>query len=292
MFVLMLVFFAGCAERGAEGTSQAVARVDQRELTVHELDYEMARLGITDGPSSQSGREVAISLVERTLLAEKALESEFDRDPAVLYALRSTRDQILAEAYLDRTVVDFPQPTDAQISDYYEANPDLYAQRRGYHFVEMIAGEPVTLDEVRDAIAQQKTMEALVAGLQKRDAVFATREVYATSESISVPVLTTLRQLQPSQMGTVAADDGVHAVELIGVAELPLEFEAANKQIGEMLFAQAQQRAAAAEIERLKAAAKIVWEKPYSDAIIAEMDSTETGAAGKEQIERGLEGLR
>lgn len=289
--VLSLAFFVGCVDRGDEVTSQAFARVNDRELTAHELDYELARLGVVDEATSQPGREVAVSLVERVLLAERAIEMEFDRDPTVVFALRSARDQVLADAYLSRTVTNVAPPSEEERREYYLAHPELFAQRRGYHFVEMIAGEPITADEVRSAIAQHGSMEGLVGWLQQRNAVFATREVYATSESISAELLAALSPMRPSQMASVAVAPGVHAVQLIDAAALPLSFEAVREQIGELLFEQAQQRAAASEIERIKASARISWEAPYSDPFPVDDDGAENSATARKHVERGLEGL-
>ncbi len=282
---------AACGDRVDEATSQAVAQVNDRELTVHELDYELARLGMSDEPTSPAGREVAVSLVERALLAQHAIKMEFDRDPTVVYALRSARDQVLADAYLNRTVNNVTPPSEEQRRDYYAAHPELFAQRRGYHFMEMIAGEPITADEVRSAVAQHGTMDGLVGWLKEKNAVFATREVYAPAELISPAVLAELRELQQSKMALVEATDGVHAVQLIDAVDLPLSYEAVQEQIGELLFAQAQQGAVDSEIERVKASARVAWKGAFSSESHAGDEGADKTATKSKHIERGLEGL-
>ena len=71
-------------------------------------------------------------ITDQELLAQEALEARLDRDAQVSNAIESAKRQILAQAYIERTVISASQPSPEQISRFYEDNPALFKSRRIY----------------------------------------------------------------------------------------------------------------------------------------------------------------
>src|SRR5687767_368011 len=80
--------------KNLKATSQAVARVNGDEITIHQVNYGLARVN-TDEPIDQRlSRRVADQYIDQQLLLQKARESNVQRELAVMQALEETRRQV------------------------------------------------------------------------------------------------------------------------------------------------------------------------------------------------------
>ncbi|MFP5465719.1 MAG: EpsD family peptidyl-prolyl cis-trans isomerase, partial [Gammaproteobacteria bacterium] len=185
----------------ADKAGQAVATVNGADVTVHQLNYLLARLpGAAQAPDPAAlKRQAADQLVTRQLLLERARAQKLDRDPAVMLALEEGRQQLLAQAHLERVMAQAVAPTDDEIRKYYDEQSLKYAQRKQFLMRQVATDNTVPREEL-DAYGQgDVTAEGLVKWLQERGAKVRVSIRTLASEQVPAPILERLQTLKPGR---------------------------------------------------------------------------------------------
>ena len=152
--LLVAVLVAGCGDKKDEAAtaapSQVAAKVNGTELTVHQVNYALQRIPNLDPEQTKAASlQVVRNLVEQEVIAQKALDDKLDRDPAVVQALDAARRQILAEAYMSRKLGTPDEPSDAEVTDYFNQHPELFAKRKIYRLQEISIKAPKDKSRMR-----------------------------------------------------------------------------------------------------------------------------------------------
>lgn len=325
MFVLKKLAFplliaaaltAGCGDKkdeAAEGdkpATQVAAKVNGSELTVHQVNYALQRIpNLSQEQSKAASLQVVKSLVEQELLVQKALEDKLDRDANVVQALDAARRQILAEAYMSRKLGTPAEPTDAEINEYYTAHPELFAQRKLYRLQEVSVKAPADKREaVRAKLAESKTLNDFVAWLKAENIPAQAAQGVKPAEQLPLEILPKLAQVAKGQAMIVNTPDGLLVIVVADTQSQPVSMEQAKPAIAKLLQQQARQKAARAEMDALKAAAKIEYVGEFADAgkeaaapaaadaakpaAQPAADAAPAGDADADAISKGISGLK
>lgn len=108
------LILAACGEHGGGKNGQSIVRVNDDEITVHQVNFQMQRMQVNEKNKDVIAKQVISGLVDRQLLVQEALKTEMDRNPLVMQALEESKMQILAKAYLENKVANVSKPTDAR----------------------------------------------------------------------------------------------------------------------------------------------------------------------------------
>ncbi|WP_116394735.1 SurA N-terminal domain-containing protein [Nitrobacter sp. Nb-311A] len=128
---------AGCSKNGGEQTSapnsQIVAHVGDQVITTQEFANELRLLNIP--PDKQKDHEtvkkVLSEMVTRKYLLQQALTAKLDREPNVLLEILRSREQVLAAAFISRSVSKkFSAISRADIDKYIADNPLRFSGRK------------------------------------------------------------------------------------------------------------------------------------------------------------------
>lgn len=128
---------AGCGSKTPSG--QVVATVGKHEITMRQLEAEMAGVRVTD-PKQERPLEIAAlrNIVGRTILADAARARKLDKSPDFVLSKERAEDVMLAQA-LERQVASSTPATSADDAQkFIDQNPDMFAQRKIF-----------TLDQIR-----------------------------------------------------------------------------------------------------------------------------------------------
>jgi EpsD family peptidyl-prolyl cis-trans isomerase len=163
------MMLAACGKKsdqiGASG-GQVVAHVGDEVVTTQELDNEFrwANIPADKQKDPELIKRVLGELVVRKHLLQQALAAKLDREPSVLLDLLRSREQVLENAYLTRTVAS-KAPGKADVDKYIENNPSKFANRKLLS-VEQI-GFPLgpASQSVIDANKDAKSLDEIDQGL-------------------------------------------------------------------------------------------------------------------------------
>lgn len=127
------VALAGCGKQSDQPApkGQVVARVGEEVVTIQDLENEFRWANVT--PDKQKEPEIVKrvlgELVVRKYLLRQAMAAKLDREPGVLLDLLRSREQILENAYLQRTAA-AKAPGKVDVDRYIANNPAKFAGRK------------------------------------------------------------------------------------------------------------------------------------------------------------------
>ena len=271
--LLIVALVAGCGDKkdGAaeeKKPTQVAAKVNGTELTVSQVNYALQRIPNLDKDQTKAASlQVVRSLVDQELLVQKATEDKLDRDPNVVQALDAARRQIMAEAYMSRKLGTPAEPTDAEVTDYFNKHPELFTQRKIYRLQEISIKAPKDKQEaIRTQLAASKTLNDFGAWLKAENLPVKAAQGVKPAEQLPLEILPQLAKMADGQAMVVNAPDGLTVIVLAGSQAQPVTLEQAKPAISRLLQTQARQKAAKAELDALKAAAKIEYVGEFVDA--------------------------
>lgn len=300
---------AGCGDKqdGAAGeekaATQVAAKVNGTELTVHQVNYALQRIPNLDKEQAKTASlQVVKGLVDQELMLQKAAEDKLDRDPNVVQALDAARRQILAEAWMNRKIGTPAEPSEAEVSEYFNQHPELFSQRKIYRLQEISVKAPGDkLEAVRTQLTKVKNLNEFATWLKTENLPAKAAQGVKPAEQIPLEILPRLAQMPDGQAMAVNTPDGLLVVVLADSQSQPVTLEQAKPAIARMLQQQARQKAVKAELDALRGAAKIEYVGEFSDAgketpapAAAAQPATPASAEGADAdaISKGISGLK
>lgn len=271
--LLVVALIAGCGDK-KDGTveenkpTQVAAKVNGTELTVSQVNYALQRIPNLDKDQSKAASlQVIRNLVDQEVLAQKAQSEKLDRDPVVVQALDAARRQIMAEVYMTRKLGTPAEPTDAEVSDYFNKHPELFTKRKIYRLQELSIKAPKEKQEaIRKQLADSKTLGDFAAWLKDEKYPVQASQGVKPAEQLPQAILPKLAEMPDGQAMIVNTPEGLLVIVLADSQVQPVTLEQAKPAIARLLQNEARQKAAKAELDSLKAAAKIEYVGEFADA--------------------------
>jgi EpsD family peptidyl-prolyl cis-trans isomerase len=269
----MVALAAGCGDKDEAKTAersatQVAAKVNNSELTVHQVNYALQRVPNLDKDKAKAASlQVVRNLVDQEVIAQKALADKLDRDPNVVQALDAARRQILADAYLRQKLGVPLEPSEAEVLDYFEKHPDLFAKRKIYRLQEIAIKAPQgKRDVIRAKLDAAKDLNEFAAWLKAEDYEVKAAQSVKAAEQLPLEMLPKIAQMPEGQAMVANAPDGMLVVVVAGSQAQPVTLDQAKPAIARVLQTEARQKAAKSELDSLKAAAKIQYVGEFADA--------------------------
>jgi EpsD family peptidyl-prolyl cis-trans isomerase len=123
----------GCNKKGDVPKGQVVATVDGTDITVHELNAEIALAQAPASVPRATVEKAALQrIVERKMLADVASKQGLDKNPNFILARRRTDEGLLVQALQGSIASKVPQVTTAEADKYVAAHPAQFAERKVY----------------------------------------------------------------------------------------------------------------------------------------------------------------
>ncbi|MEW6676727.1 MAG: EpsD family peptidyl-prolyl cis-trans isomerase [Pseudomonadota bacterium] len=264
----LAIILAGCGGKDEEKkATQVAAQVNGEEITVHQINFALQRLGkVEPEQAKQAGVQALKSLVDKQLLVQQALEDKLDRDPQVSQALEEGRRQILATAYIERLTANVTPPTDAEIQEYHDKNPALFSQRRIYKLQELVLRPPAEkVDALKTKLGEIKNLNELVEWLKAEQIPARAAQSVKPAEQLPLELLPRLQNLNPGQSITLAGNGQFTILSVVDVQVQPIGMEQAKPLIERYLTGNRKREMADAKLQELKKKAQIEYKGDYTD---------------------------
>jgi len=273
LLLLIVALMAGCGDKKG-GTAeeskptQVAAKVNGTELTVSQVNYALQRIPNLDKEQSKAASlQVIRNLVDQEVLAQKAQSEKLDRDPVVVQALDAARRQIMAEVYMTRKLGAPAEPTDAEVSDYFNKHPELFTKRKIYRLQELAIKAPEEKQEaIRKQLTDSRTLNDFAEWLKAEKYPAKASQEVKPAEQLPQALLPRLAEMPDGQAMVVKTPDGLLVIVLADSQVQPVTLEQAKPAIARLLQNEARQKAAKAELDKVKAEAKIEYMGEFADA--------------------------
>ena len=250
-----------------EGT-QVAAKVNDTELTVHQVNFAMQRIPNLDKDrAKEASLQIIRSLVDQEVLVQKAVADKLDRDPKVVQAMDAARSQILAQAYMERKLGTPAVPTASEVTAYYNQHPEFFSQRKVYRLQEIAIKAPKDKhEEIRTQLLASKTLNDFGEWLKAQKYPVKASQGVKASEQLPPALLPKLQSMPDGQAMVVTTPEGLLVLVLAGSQSQPVTEAQAKPAIERLLQTQKRQETAKRELDTLKTAAKIEYLGEFVDA--------------------------
>ena len=253
---LLPVALVACGESGSTSapTGQVVARVGGEDVTVGELNAELAELRIPKGVErDQLERQATKAIVERKLLADEARNRKLHESPAYLLQKRRTDELLLVQMLRDQIASSVPKPSRAEAETYINEHPTLFSGRKLY-ILDQIQFGATTDEAMMKRISETDTLDQLEQLLIQTGAEYRRAPASLDTASAPVEIASQIESLPSGEVFIVRQGPAFIANRIVETRTTPFSDEKAIE------FAQNRLRAERVQ-ERLRKEAQAVTEK-------------------------------
>ncbi len=283
--VALLSVLAACSkhDEASQGATQVVAKVNGSEITVHQLNLALSKLGKLEPAQVKPASEKLLrQMVDLELLKQKSIDEKLDRDPNVLQLIEANRQQLLAQAYMQKVAAKQLPPTSDEIKAFFDTHPELFSERNLYLIQEFAVQEGAArLAEIQAGIEHAKSAEEIAQWLQSHGFKFNVNTLKKAAEQLPLELLAKLNKLQVND--TLAVNNG-QALVLLFLAKVerqPVDLNNAQPVIKQYLLNAGQQQRIKETLDTLRKEAKI---QLMGDFAKLSLDAAATPAAASAPV--------
>lgn len=291
---IALLFISGCSDKPKPAT-QIVAKVNDDEITVHQLNNAMAQLPPTPAENLAKVRlDLVGKLVNEQLAVQQALLLKLDRSAEVMMQIEAARREILTKAYLKQLTSGLPKPNPEDTKKFYDSHPELFAQRHIYNLQQIIIPNPHPPVAKIQQLAADKTMTEIVTTLKQNKIVFTGNAATRAAEQIPLNTLTELAKIKDGQIGIIESPQSITIVKVEASQLAPLSEELALQRIPQYLMNEKAKIAINDKLSQLKSTAEITYMNEFSGTAnpVASLPAPATKTKHtSDSVERGIAGI-
>ena len=259
--VLMVVAAVGLTACGSKEkkAGQSLVRVDGEEITVFLLNEELQRANVPSGQQEAASKQILESLIDRQLIIAEAVRTKIDRTPDVMGAIERAKAQIIAQAYFQGVTAKITKPSRVEIDDYFQKNPEFFAQRKQFDMEQVLISSKDFNDEIKSAMSAAKSLGDVAAWMDRKNVKYRRGRLSRTSADLPPEMSAKLRVLPKDQLFIVNEGGNIMLVSLVAIKDSPVTANDAAPQIEQYLFNKKTKDVAATEIAHFRSMAKIEY---------------------------------
>lgn len=191
-----------------QATGQSVAVVNGEEISRGELNAELSRANLGEGPQAERLRSQLLQrVIDRRLMAQKAIEDGLERTPEFVINERLAREQLLIELLSRRVADSIPAPNRQQLATFIAENPGIFGQRATLTLDQIQFARPADvtiLDELRD----DHSLEAVAATLTELGIAHRAGSSRVDTANLPADVVRQINQLPAGEPFIIPAPNG------------------------------------------------------------------------------------
>ncbi len=293
MLLLAGTTLSACDRSGEPpaGAGQALVRVNGDEITLHQINYVLARLPKGQTADPELMRKIVEQYIDQQLLLQQALESGLHRDADVVQTLEQVRRQVLAQTYLERAVGAVAPPSEKEIDTYYRRHPELFAERKRYRLQQWEVGRTAPPAELARLVqASNVRAPQLIGWLKARNALASVQHVTLPAEQLPLELVPRLHGMKRGERLVWNRPEGTRVLVLVGTESQPLDRRQARAAIEKYLLAETRRARGDQELQRLRDQARVEWLQPVAVGRHTALQGRSSAAGGQEPEAAALQG--
>lgn len=292
LVVVALFGLSACGHKEKTSSGQSLVRVDGQEITVSQLNAELARAGVAADKKDVASKQLLEMLINQQLIDAAAAKDKLDRDPAVMSAIERARAQIIAQAFMQKRLAQVGRPTKEEIDKYYADHPDLFAERKQFEMDQLLIASKDFNADMKALMVPSRTLDEMITWMKEHHVEFTRSTNINSSVAMPEQLVKKLKEMHKGQVFALQEADKTLIVAVKNVKDDPAKPEAADPQIAKFLLDQRNKDASQAEITRLRATAKIDYlnKNQPAKADAAPADATKKDGA-EEHLKKGVADL-
>ena len=280
--VLVAALLAGTGLLSAcdqEPTGQVAAVVNGDEITLQEINAELAGANLPQGVDEKRVQQAALQrIIDRRLLAQAAQEEGIDQSPEFLIRQRQLEDALLVQLLRQRQERAAAVPDQRAIDSYVQANPGTFAGRTVYTLDRIQFPLPSDISSLR-ALEDDNTMAEVAATLDSLGIQYSRGPAQMDSASLGEERLAQVRQLPPGEP-FITPEGGLVTVAVItNAVSQPIQAENARPVALQAMRNEKINKTLEARLEQARQTATIDYQPDFAPAADATPGANATPAA-------------
>ena len=260
----------GCSKK-AEG--QVAAIVNGGEITVAEVNAELAIQPPLPGMSESQARQAALKrVIDRRLLSKVAKDEGLDKTPDFLIRQRALADALLVQTLAKKIESTVRIPDTRDIDAFIKERPETFASRSVLSIDQLQftpAGDPTLLKRLEG----EQSLDAIAAILRDKKIVFARASTQIDTARLPPAVAKQILAL-PAGEPFIVPQDGVYVAGVVtGTRAAPIEAEKARPAAVGILRGEQIDKVVRQRLDAAKQSAKIEYQQGYAPAADASKPS-------------------
>jgi EpsD family peptidyl-prolyl cis-trans isomerase len=188
-------------------TGQVVATVDGQEITLRELNAELAGVNVTDPKQRKALQDLALqSLIARKALAKAARDKGIEKSADFALQRDRNEDQLLSQFLQASTAAAVPAPTQEEVDRFVLDNPALFAERKVF-VVDQIRAQRPSDPAVLKQLEPLKTLDEIADFFTRAHIPFARGMAQLDAEALGPQITTAVLKLPPDEVFVLPANN-------------------------------------------------------------------------------------
>ena len=238
---------------------QSLARVNGIDITVLQVNDELARSGVKPEQQAAATRQLLESLIDRQLLLSEAMRNEVDRNADVVQAIERAKTQIIIQAHMRRIASNIINPSAAEIDDFYQKHPEYFTQRKQFDVQQLVIASRDFSNELRAVVDAAKTLETITPWMDKHGVRYVRGQFSRSITDMPEQIGDSVKEMHKGQVFIVNEGENSMINLITNIRISPVSAKAAEPQIEQFLVNKKVREAAETEIAHLRSSAKIEY---------------------------------
>ena len=242
---------AACGNSGSDSIpeGQTVARVDNSDVTIHELNAELSGAQLPTGAARKPYEQAALQrIIDRRILADLAREKKLDDSPDFVLLKQRAEEQVLVELLQKSIATSAKKPTIQEAKSFITANPTLFANRKVMTVDQILFPMPKDNKKLQE-LAPLKTLTEVEKWLIDNDIQYRRQPTQLDTLQVPPEMASKIVSLPAGEVFVVPANGAVSANVITDSKSQPVSGDEATNVAMRMLGNKAIQAEAAKELE-------------------------------------------
>jgi peptidyl-prolyl cis-trans isomerase C len=246
-----------------KATGQTVAVVNGEEISAGELNQQIAQLNLPPNADKKAVQaQVLQTLVNRTLMAQKARESGIDKSPEFISRQRLLEQELLISMAQQRQNDSARLPDQRQIDQFIASNPGMFGQRQVLK-LDQVAFPMLSSQTQLDRLKNDHSLKALTTSLTSMGVKFQRGQGNLDTATVPPAVLKQLNALPPGEPFVVPQNGQMIASAIVSRETVPMPAEQSRRLALETMKRQNASKSIEDQVKALRASAKIEYQPGY-----------------------------
>lgn len=176
-----------------------------------------------------------------------------------MQAIDRAKSLIIAQAYLQKRVGNVTKPTSKEVEDYFNAHPEFFSNRKQFSMSEIVIGANDLTPEVRAAADSAKSLEEVAVWMDAHKIKYGRTQITRSTADVPPQLSSKLLGMPKGQLFVVKEGPRAMFISVNEVKDAPVTLAVAAPQIEQFLVNKKNKELASAELQRLRADAKIEY---------------------------------
>ena len=298
VFWLVAVMLGGCDDKEGKIPTQVAARVNDAEITIHQVNDWLGRSGFSnEAAAREESRKILDSLIDQELLVQQAKRKKLDRDPVVMQSMEDAKRQILSQAYLERMVYNHTPPSPAESKEFYAKYPELFSKRKAYKFHVFSIPKDKFNDGLKYALDSAKTVGEIASLLKNKEIDFKEDQVQWLAEQIPMGMLATIAKIKVGEIVSLEQGSMKEILLLESAVDYPVDETQAQPVIQKYILNSRNKELLDNKLKQLRAGEQITYVGQFAEtqsSTAPPVPKTKEPQASQPDdfIQKGLQGLQ